>query len=204
MKQLNSLVVGFTFQVTMYGQSFLVSTQSTQRVLGMLHLAKRLPSFSLEVQALTHGELNTILAISLLTLPSQHGFSLLSSPIYTFYHSSHRAQIYGLATLFIHVILFGQQFDIGQVILNVMTPYCDPLHCYGALPFALLISRILEEVDFEFDSSLGVQVSHTHLDVSSQLSNIVTFMAPWYLQLRTLLRRHSQRMMKLGPWSKMI
>lgn len=59
-----------------------------------------------------------------------------------------------------------------------MTPYRDPLHCYGALPFTLLISKILEDVSFEFDPSLGVQVSHTLIDVSSQAKQYIHVYGP--------------------------
>lgn len=54
------VVAGLTFLVTMYGQSFLVSTQSIRRVLGMSHLINRLPTLFPEIQALTRKEFDVI------------------------------------------------------------------------------------------------------------------------------------------------
>ena len=54
------VVVGVTFRVTMYGQSFLVSSCSIWYVLSMSKLEVFVPSFSPEVQALIHAKLDVI------------------------------------------------------------------------------------------------------------------------------------------------
>lgn len=91
------VVAGLSFLVTMYGQFFLVSTQSIRRVLGMSYLINRLPTFSPEVQALTRKELDVIpvslfgaprllyIYITIVDFPSQHGFWLLF-PTYLHHH----------------------------------------------------------------------------------------------------------------------
>lgn len=53
-------MVGITFRVTMYGQSFPIFSHSIKCALGMPRLDAHLSSFALEVQALTQGELATI------------------------------------------------------------------------------------------------------------------------------------------------
>ena len=68
---------------------------------------------------------------------------------YSFYPSTHRTKIRRLTTQFIHAIIIGQRFDIGQAILDIITPYHDPSFQSSGLLFALLVSRILEDVDFE-------------------------------------------------------
>lgn len=69
-----------------------------------------------------------------------------------------------------------------------MTPYHDPLHCYGALPFALLISKILEDVGFEFNPSLGVQVSHMLIDVNSQAKQYSHVYGPMVLLAQNVVQ----------------
>lgn len=48
------------FKVTMYGQTFMVSTHSIKRILGMPPLTGQLSIFSLKVEALIRIELNSI------------------------------------------------------------------------------------------------------------------------------------------------
>ena len=57
---MHSFVARVTFQVTMYGQSFLVSTLFIRCVLGIFHLAKCFPSLSPKVQSLTYKELDVL------------------------------------------------------------------------------------------------------------------------------------------------
>ena len=63
---------------------------------------------------------------------------------YSFYPLSHRTEIHQLTACFIHTILFGQQFNIGQVIIDIITLYQDFSFRRGALPFRLLISKLLD------------------------------------------------------------
>ena len=174
---MHSIVVRVTFQVTMYDQSFLISSHSIQRVLDMLQLESCIPHFFLEVQVLTRGELDDIptsLYGAHLLLPlyiSIVGFSKLAWLIatfftYSFYSSTHRTQIQKSSAWFIHIILFDQQFNIGQVIIDVMTPYHDPSYRGGDFPFTLLISFILESIGFELDLALGIQATYAYLDGS--------------------------------------
>lgn len=143
----------------------------------MLQLESCLPHFFLEVQALIRGELDDIptslygvhLLLSLYI--SIVGFSKLPWLIstfftYSFYSSTHRTQIQKSFAWFIHIILSDQQFDIGQVIIDVMTPYHDPSYWGSDFSFALLISFILENVGFELDLALGIQATHAYLDGS--------------------------------------
>ena len=48
-----------------------------------------------------------------------------------------------------------------------MTPLRDPSNREGSLPFALLISRILEDMGFAIDPPLRVQATYAFLDGSS-------------------------------------
>lgn len=65
---IHSTVVEVTFQVSMYDQSFLVSSCSIWCVLNMSGLKVCVPSFSPKVQALTRGKLDAILT-SLYDIP---------------------------------------------------------------------------------------------------------------------------------------
>ena len=67
-----------------------------------------------------------------------------------------------------HTILFNQQFDISQVILDTMTPLHDPFFRWGTFPFILLISQIIKDVGIKIDHTLGVQAIPALLDRSSQ------------------------------------
>lgn len=47
-----------------------------------------------------------------------------------------------------------------------MTPYRDPLYRFGFLSFALLISKILEDVGLKFDNSLAIQMPYSLIEAS--------------------------------------
>lgn len=47
-----------------------------------------------------------------------------------------------------------------------MTSYRDPLYRFGYLSFALLISKILEDVGLKFDHSLAIQMPYALIDAS--------------------------------------
>ena len=123
-ESMHYIMVGITFQVTMYGQFFLISSHSIQRVLNMSRLEALILSLSPEVQALTREDLDTILT-SLYSGPCPFpsyipivGFSKLTWLFatfftYSFYPSTHYTQIRQPSAQFIYVILSSQQFDIG-------------------------------------------------------------------------------------------
>lgn len=54
------IVCDLMFKVTMYGQTFMVSTHSIKRILGMPPLTGQLSIFTLKVEALIIIELNSI------------------------------------------------------------------------------------------------------------------------------------------------
>ena len=141
------VMVGVTFRVTMYGQSFLVSSCSIWYVLSMLKLEVFVPSFSPKVQALIRAKLDVIptsLFGVLCLIPSYIPIVGFSKPLWLlatffthfFYLSSHCWS----SAYFIHVILSRQQFDIGHVIFDAFTPLCVPFYQENTFLFALLIS----------------------------------------------------------------
>lgn len=47
-----------------------------------------------------------------------------------------------------------------------MTPYRDPLYRFGSFSFALLISKIIEDMRLKFDHSLAIQMPYALIDAS--------------------------------------
>lgn len=58
---------------------------------------------------------------------------------YSFYPSTHCTQIRKSSAQLIHAIISNEQFNIGQVILDTMTPLRDSSFKEGTLLFAFLI-----------------------------------------------------------------
>ena len=89
-----------------------------------------LPSFLPKVQSLIPGKLISILALygvpqEFLTYIPLVAFSkptwiLATFLTYSFYLFSHCTEIRRSITRFVHAILFGEQFDIGQVIIDTI------------------------------------------------------------------------------------
>ena len=95
------------------------------------------------------------------SLDSCYFLNIFFLPFFPLYRNS------SINCLFIHAFLFGEHFDIGQLIIDTITPYRDFSFCHGALIFRLLISRLLEHIGFEITTTQRVQVAHALLDESS-------------------------------------
>ena len=127
---MHTISLNCSFWVTICGQFFQITSLSIRHVQTQCLFS----FFLLEVQSLTLAELISILVslygaphellayISLadLSKPTQIIATFLTYPSYL---SSHHTKIHRSTTRFIHVILFGQQFDIGKVIINTIILY---------------------------------------------------------------------------------
>lgn len=110
------VVSGVIFCVSMYGQTSMVSTCSIQLALHLLPLTGQVPSFSLEIQALTrlkfvsmpvslYGEPHPMLVYISVVDFTKSPWVLTTYLSYSFYPTIHRTQIWHLVVCFIHAIL---------------------------------------------------------------------------------------------------
>ena len=110
------VVSGVMFYVSMYGQTSMVSTCSIQLALHLLPLTGQVPSFSLEIQALTrlkfvsmpvslYGEPHPMLVYISVVDFTKSPWVLTTYLSYSFYPTIHRTQIWHLVVCFIHAIL---------------------------------------------------------------------------------------------------
>lgn len=77
-----------------------------------------------------------------------------------------------VANITLWATMYGQSFLVSfrSIKCVLSMPQLDDLNHsfrFGGFPFAFLVFWILEDVEFKFDASQGVQATHIFLDTSS-------------------------------------
>ena len=109
-----------SFWVTMFDQSFQITSFLVRCVFDMPRLDACLPSFLPKVQSLIPRKLISILALYGVPREFLTYIPLATFLTHSFYLCSHCTKIRQSITHFVHAILFGEQFDIGQVIIDTI------------------------------------------------------------------------------------
>lgn len=146
----------------------------------------------------------------LLASPSQHGSLLhFSHTPFTLPPIKHKSKnhLLGLFTSF----SLTQQFNIGQVIIDVMTPYHDPSYRGGDFPFASSFPLSWRTLALNQTQPQGFKLPMPTWMGAYGPSITTTSIDPWHTQLTMTLRKqhnrqhmkHQQRRMSSMLWSKM-